>query len=430
MPKNETGKNTKGTKKTTTKSNVSKKTTSTKKATTKPAAKKSTTTKKTTTKVEVKKEPAKVVEKETIKPVVNEKITERKNTNESSVNGLMNNTPFVIALCVIVILIAILIFAICSKRVPKTSNGDEIIASLKGKDITANELYEALKEEGGTNSLINLVDTYIANKEVTIKDEDKEYAKEVVNYYKQYAEYYGVDLITFVTSYMGLSDIASEDDFYDFVLEDYKKTLAVKKYVKNQATEEELKEYYEKNFSDKLTVRHILVEVDKDTEDQDAADREAYDKAVSLINQLNETSAEELNSKFEDLAKNNSDDTQTYSNGGLMENIEKAGIQESFFNAANELKDGEYTKEPVKTTYGYHVILKISSTPVEKYEDIKDTVKDSYADNLLSNTTLKNIKWDELRNQYKMSIKDDIIKEAYSKIINEQKDAYNKTEEN
>lgn len=426
MPKNETGKNTKGTKKTTTKSNVSKKTTSTKKATTKPAAKKSTTVKKTTTKVEVKSEPTKVVEKETIKPVVNEKITERKNNNDSSVNGLMSNTPFVIALCVIVILIAILIFAICSKRVPKTSNGDEIIASLKGKDITANELFEALKEERGTNALIDLVDSYIANKEITIKDEDKKYAKEVVEYYKQYAEYNGVDLMTFVANYLGLSNITSEDDFYDFVLEDYKKTLAVKNYIGDEATEDELKKHYESNFSDKLTVRHILVEVDQEAEDKDAADREAYDKAVSLINQLNETSAEELNAKFEDLAKNNSDDTATYSNGGLMENMVKTGIQESFFNAANELKDGEYTKEPVKTTYGYHVILKISSTPVEKYDDIKDQVKDSYAENLLSSdANLRVLKWDELRSKYKMSIKDDIIKKTYEDIINEQKKSDN-----
>lgn len=434
MPKKETGKSTK---KSTTKNTASKKVNTTKKVDNKKTTPKKVDTK--STKVETKKEPAKVVEskkvveKETVKPI--EKKKERKNEKNNVsviVDKVMNNTPFAISLCIIIILIALLIFTLCIKKVPKASNGDEIVAKLNGKNITANELYDALRESNGTEALINLIDTYIADKEVKITDKDKDYAKEVVNYYKDYADYYGVDLETFIANYLGLSEVTNEDEFYDFVLADYKKTLAVKKFIGDNAKEDELKDFYKNNYSDKLTAKHILIEINPDAEDQDKADKEAYDKAVSLIKELNDTSKDKLNEKFEELAKNNSADTATYADGGLIEDFTKSSVAEEFFNAANNLKDGEYTAEPVKSTYGYHIILKVSSKPVEKYEDIKDEVKNSYAEDLLNNdSSLMVSKWDELRKQYKLSIQDDFIKKAYNKTIDTAKDsAKNETEEN
>ena len=96
----------------------------------------------------------------------------------------------------------------------------------------------------------------------------------------------------------------------------------------------------------------------------------------------------------------------------------KKDVDEAFYKASYELKDGEYTKEPVKSSFGYHIILKVSSTPVEKYDKIVDEVKKAYAENLLaSDTTLAPKKWDELRSQYKLSIKDDFIKKSYKEAI-------------
>jgi len=396
MPKNTTKKNTKGTKSTTSK------------------------------KVETKKAPVKKVEtKVTEKKVeVKEVVKTKKGKKESRIKVLiakhMDNTPFVIASCVVVLLLAALILVLCLKRVPKTSKGEEILATLNGKTITANELYEALKEKNGTEELVNLIDTYIADKEVEITDEHKEYVKEVVDYYKEYAEYYGVDLATFLANYVGLTGITTEDEFSEYVLEDYKKTVAITNYIGEKASEEDLKKYYKENYSDKLTVKHILIEVDAEAEDKDKADKEAKEKAKKLIEKLNDTSSTKLDSKFEELAEDNSDDTATYSNGGLIEDFSKKDVVEEFWKAANELKDGEYTSKPVKTSYGYHIILKVSSKPVEKYKDIKDDVRTSYAESLLSeDSTLFAAKWDELRKQYKLSIKDDLIKKAYKNNLKE-----------
>ncbi len=331
---------------------------------------------------------------------------------------LTNNTPFMISICVIIILLAALIYCGFSRRIPKVKNGDEVIATLKGKKITAQDLYQELKEENGTNALINAVDEYIASKEVKITKDDEKYVQEVVDYYKEYANYYNTDLKTFLANYVGLSNISTEKEFYDFVLKDYKKTLAVQKFIGDKASEDDLKKYYKENFSDKLTVKHILIQVDSDAEDKDKADKDAYNKAVELINTLKKTDSKKLEKKFETLAKENSDDTETYSNGGLIEDFSKKDVVEEFYDAANKLKDGEYTAKPVKTTYGYHIILKISSTPVEKYNDIKDQVKTEYAKSLLNaDSTLQVSEWDKLRSEYKLSIKDSEVKKAYEKTI-------------
>jgi len=411
MPKNATKKNTKGTKSTASK---------------KVETKKTPVKKVETKKAEVKKAPAKKVEaKVTEKKVeVKEVVKTKKGKKESKVKvliaKLMDNTPFVVAACVVVLLLAALILVLCLKRVPKTSNGDEILATVNGKTITANELYEALKEKNGTEELVSIIDSYIADKEVEITDEHKEYVKEVVDYYKEYAEYYGVDLATFLANYVGLTGITTEDEFSEYVLEDYKKTVAITNYIGEKASEDDLKGYYKENYSDKLTVKHILIEVDSEAEDKEEADEDAYEKAKDLIEELNDTSSKKLDSKFEELAEDNSDDTATYSNGGLIEDFSKKDVLEEFWDAAYELEDGEYTSKPVKTSYGYHIILKVSSTPVEEYKDVKDEVKTAYAESLLNeDSTLFAAKWDELRKEYKLSIKDDIIKKAYKKTVEE-----------
>ena len=432
MPKNTTKKNTKGTKSTASKKVETKKTPVAKVEVKKAPAKKAVTKKAEVKKVPAKKVEAKVAEK---KVEVKEVVKTKKGKNESKVKvliaKLMDNTPFVVAACVVVLLLATLILVLCFKRVPKTSDGKEILATINGKEITADELYLALKEENGTEKLVDMIDTYIADKEVEVTDEHKEYVKEVVDYYKEYAEYYGVDLATFLANYVGLTGITTEDEFSEFVLEDYKKTVAITNYIGEKASEEDLKEYYKENYSDKLTVKHILIEVDAEAEDKDEADEEAYEKAKDLIEELDDTSSKDLDSKFEELAEDNSDDTATYSKGGLIEGFAKKDVVEEFWDASYELEDGEYTSEPIKTTYGYHIILKIGSTPVEKYKDVKDEVKKAYAESLLNaDSTLFADKWDELRNEYKLSIKDDLIKKAYKKQLEEAtKKEETKTEE-
>ena len=388
-----------------------------KKNTAKVSTKKNVTPNKKVTK----KEP--VVEKVKEAVVVKEEIKKGKKKE-----SIFNNTPFVVCLCLIVLLVAILIFVLCTKRVPLTSNGDDILAKINGKTITANDLYVSLKNEYGINELISVIDEHIAEKEVTVTKDDEKYVQEVVDYYKEMAEYYKTDLEGLLKEYVGINGISTEKEFYEFVLKDYKKTLAVQKFIGEEATDEELKKHYKENYSDTLTVKHILIEVDKEAKDAEKEEKKAYDAAVKLIQKLNKTDKKKLDKKFEELAENNSDDTATYSNGGLVENFTKSEVVHEFWEASEKLKDGEYTKEPIKSTYGYHIILKVSTKKVEAFKDIKKDVIKSYAESLLNkDANLFNKKWAELREKYDLSIKDDFIKKAYKETIKELDK--NKTEE-
>lgn len=384
------------------------------------------TTKSSTTKNNNKFNNKKVVKEEPKKVEVIEHFVEKKETKKGANTSLMNNTPFVVSLCAIILLVAALIFVLCTKRIPTTSNGEEIVATIDGKTITADELYLELKNNNGADKLITLIDEHIADKEVTVTEKDEEYVQGVVDYYKEYAKQYQTDLKTFLTNYVGLTGIEDEKAFYEFVLKDYKKTLAVQKFIIEGTEEDELKKYYEENYSDSLTAKHILIEVDSKAEDKTKAKKDAYNKAVKLIQKLKNTESKKLNDKFEELVEKNSDDTATYSTGGLIEDFTKDKVEEAFYEAAYELKDGEYTDEPVLTTYGYHIILKVSSTPVEAFEDILDDVKKGYAEKQLQeDATLFTIKWAELRDAYKFTINDDVIKKSYNETIENAKKTEN-----
>ena len=410
-------KTTNSTKKATTKS--TKKVAPTKKAT-KTSANKTATVKKVE-KVEVEKEiikpePAVKVEKAEIKSA---KKTKKENIISKVKTTILKNweekREFSIA-CIIIFVLAIIIVVLAfSKRIPKTKSGEEILASIDGLTITSDKLYSNLKDSYGTNQVINMIDEAIADdyvKELT--KENEKYIDQVVDYYKQYADYYGVSFEEFLSQYVGISGVTTEDEFRDYVTKDYKKTLAVKKYIGSTISEEELKKEFKENYKEKLTVRHILIEVNDETSEEDAKA-----KAEELIKQLNEVKddTDKLEKKFKDLAYDNSDDTATYEDGGLYTDFSKGEVDESFYKAAKDLKKGEYTAEPVKSQYGYHIIFKVSSK-TNKYEDVKDKIKDDLAEKKLNeDSTLQVSAWDKLRKKYNLKINDTDVKKAYNKTI-------------
>jgi peptidyl-prolyl cis-trans isomerase C len=116
----------------------------------------------------------------------------------------------------------------------------------------------------------------------------------------------------------------------------------LRKAVTPQVNEEAIKAAYDKEYAGKpgeteIHARHILV------------DSEA--KAKDIIAQLDH------GAKFEDLARKYGDpkDAATQ-NGGDLGFFKKGDMVPDFSNAAFALKPNQYTKTPVHTRYGYHVI--------------------------------------------------------------------------
>ena len=199
---------------------------------------------------------------------------------------------------------------------------------------------------------------------------------------------------------------------------EYKRQKAVKEHVKDEIKDKEIKKYYEENTQGQVKASHILISIDakKDASDDEkkAAEDKAKKQAEKVIKEL------EKGKKFEDLAKKYSSDSATASNGGDLGYFDLNDMVSEFSNAVKELKKDEYTKEPIKTEYGYHIILKKDQKAKPKLKTVKKDIIDKLAEQKLNNdnslyyTALK-----EIREENKIKWNDDSLKKAYNDYIDE-----------
>jgi len=311
----------------------------------------------------------------------------------------------------LLLLLCVPLLATGCTKVPKLSDGKEIIVELEGKQFSAEDFFDALKEEYGASVLVNMVDKFITEKELT-EEIKKEAEANAEADYNMYYGYYGTDWDNFL-SYYGFT---TDDEFKEQLLANSKQNLVLEKYVtENVITEDELKEYYDENIYGENTVRHILIKpevTDDMTDDQKKEAKEkSLEEAKELIKQLKES--KELEKDFEALAKEKSDDT-TAEQGGLIENFtNESGLVEEFWEASLNLEIGKITEEPVETQFGYHIIYKVSQKEKPTFDTVKEKVADAVLNELLSAENATYIYWAGLREKYNLTIHDDIIKNEY-----------------
>ena len=294
-------------------------------------------------------------------------------------------------------------------KIPTLKNGEEVIASMKGKDFSVENLYSAMKEQGGYQVLINMIDDYIISKEVPDDKEAIAYADTQIEAFKAQVESYGQDYLTTLTSY-GFKD---ESEFKDYYILNYKSNLVMENYLKKNIKDKEIEKYYKDNIYGEMTVRHILIDPkttsDMTTEEVSKAETTAYNKAEEIIAKLKD------GKDFAALAKEFSADSGTASEGGLYSNFVKGdGTVDEFWNASALLKDGEYTAKPVKTQFGFHIILRVKQNAKPKLEAVKEDVLSSIVEDMLKkDTTLKTKTWTNIRKDYELNIVDSDIKKLY-----------------
>jgi len=309
---------------------------------------------------------------------------------------------------IIIMACAVVLLAGCGN--PKLQDGKEVVASIKDKNITAEELYNSLKEKYGADVLINLIDEYIADKEIPTTDEiNKKIDEEFENQKKQNEEYYKVDFEVLLENYG-----YTTESYKKALLTSYKQQEIVKNYVKSTLTDEEIEKYYKDNMYGKITARHILIMPKKSTnmteEETNQKKKEAYDLAVSLIKRLDN------GEDFSELAKEFSEDTVSAENGGLLDPFDNnSGFVKEFWEASVALEVGKYSKTPVESQYGYHIILKEKEEERPNFEESKDKIKDTLAENKINSdsTNLVQKALYEIRKKYDLKIEDKDINQLY-----------------
>ncbi len=312
----------------------------------------------------------------------------------------------------IITICGILFITGCGTKV-KLKDGKEVVASLKNKEFTAEELFDELKEKYGSVALTNMVDTYIINTEIPDDKEYEEAAKAELSSTKAYYEQYNYSWDT-VLSYYGFAD---DDDFLKSSIENNKRNDIISKYVKEKITEDEINEYYEKEIYGDYTVKHILIKPETKSEMSEDEKKEANENAKKRA----EEAIEKLNdgSSWSDVVKEYSDDEQTKEKDGDLPSFTNGDYVDSFFEATLALEDGNYTKEPVESTYGYHIIYRVSATEKPSLEKAKDKCLEKITENKLKNdSNLATNTWIEIREKYEFDIADSTIKENYKKSLN------------
>ncbi len=308
-------------------------------------------------------------------------------------------------------LVATLMLTGCGK-VATLKNGEEVVAKVNGKSITAEELYDELKNQGGAAVLSSMIDEYIVNKEIKTDDDARSYADSQLNSYKQSYKSYGQDFDAALKS----AGYENEDDFKDALIVEYKKQQATENYVKDQLTDSEIEKYYDDNIYGDIEARHILISPNTDDdmsdEEKSKAEEKAKKEAEDIIKKL------EKGEKFADLAKEYSDDEGTASKGGKL-TVTYGAVVDEFWDACEKLKDGEYTKEPVKSEYGYHIIYRIKQKEKPSLDKVRDDVIDDLTKEKIDNdASLQTKALVALRNKYDLKIDDDKLKKSYDNTVN------------
>ena len=296
---------------------------------------------------------------------------------------------------------------VCGCGNTKLKNGKEVAFKLTKKNFTADELYTKIKEKYGINVMIDMIDKQIFDEKY--KDDEtieKQATNQLESVKAQYKDNWEETLEN--------AGYDSEKQLKEEFILSYQREKAIEDYVKDSIKEDEIKKYYEENTVGDISAKHILIKVDTSSEDG-LTDDEAKEKAEELIKKLKD------GADFAELAKENSDDTGSKESGGDLGYFNKGDMVKEFEEAAYALKVDEYTKEPVKTTYGYHIILKTGEKDKPKYKEVKDNIiKKLTTERMENDKTIKITALDEIRKQSGLDIKDSKLKSEYKKYIDKQ----------
>lgn len=305
----------------------------------------------------------------------------------------------------VTVLVVVLIWP---DRIATLKDGTQPVATIDGMTFTADELYEDMKDIYSVSSLLDKLDTKILTDKYPDTDEmDDEVTSQAENYYKAYEQYYKMSKEDFLKQ----NGFNTEKKFLEYLKLNNRRTKYVKEYTQSEVTDKEIDKYYEDEVYGDINTKHMLVKVDSSASDDDK--KEAENLAKEIISKLDE-------GKTFDEVKEEYKDKITYEELGYKSY--NAALEEAYKNEMKNLKDGEYSKEPVKTSYGYHIVYRIDQKEKPALEDIKDQIKEEIADEKISNDkNLYYVVLDKMRENANLKFEDTVLKDKYDNYMSQYK---------
>ena len=307
------------------------------------------------------------------------------------------------------ILITVLVVVIIwPDRIATLKDGTQPVAEIDGYTVTANDLYEDMKDVYSISSLLDKIDNKILEEKYPETDEmNDELKQQAESYYSAYEQYYKMDKETFLSN----NGFGSEKAFLEYLRLQYRRNKYAEDYIKTLISDKEVEKYYEDKVYGDINTKHILVKVDSSASDEDK--KKAEDLAKEIISKLN-------NGKSFDDVKEEYKDQITYEELGYKSY--NANLESAYMEAMQKLENSSYSKEPVKTSYGYHVIYRIDQKEKPVLEDVKEEIIDSLVSEKKSED--KNISYvalDKMREESGLKFSDTVLEKKYNTYMSQYK---------
>lgn len=116
-----------------------------------------------------------------------------------------------------------------------------------------------------------------------------------------------------------------------------------------------------------IKAAHIFLAVDEN--DPTKTDSVVKAKAENIYKEI-----EKDGSNWDVIVRKYSDDKGSAQHGGILNPFKVSQIVPEFIGEVKKLNDNEFS-EPVKTSYGYHIVKLISKSGVKSFEDEKENIK-------------------------------------------------------
>ena len=267
-----------------------------------------------------------------------------------------------------------------------SNESKNVIVKTDSGNVTQDELYDAMKDKYGEQTLQQMVFEKVLNDKYKV--DEKEIDEEIDALKEEYGEQFELFLMQ--------NQLADEKDLRDTL--HFNKLLTIAATEDVEISEDEVKEYYDSQ-KPAREVRHILLS----PEDEE--------KAKEAKKKLDE------GADFAEIAKEYSIDTVANEDGGSIGLIteDQTNIDADFRAAAFDLELNKISN-PIQTSFGWHIIEVTKIEEKEKFEDVKDKLETELKEQSISNEAVQST-LQKIATEANIKVEDEDLKDTFKLFI-------------